>query len=56
MDDETYNYIYDALCWAMDLMEDLQLVDSRYQDRYDKLNKAAGKLYEWYNNKTNKGV
>lgn len=53
MKDEMYNYIYDALCLAMDLMEDLE-IDATYIKEYEKLNKAAGMLLRWYNEENKK--
>jgi hypothetical protein len=49
MDDDTYNYIIDAMCMALDLMDDLSNPD--FDKQYNKLNRAVDKFYDWYNNK-----
>jgi hypothetical protein len=49
MDDDTYNYIIDAMCMALNLIEYLSNPD--FDKEYDKLNIAVDKFYVWYNNK-----
>lgn len=49
MDDNTYNYIYDAMCWVLDLLDDLNNPD--YDKQYHKLDIAIDKFYNWYNKK-----
>lgn len=48
MDDDTYNYIYDAMCWVLDLLDNLSNPD--YDKQYRKLDIAIDKFYNWYNN------
>lgn len=47
MDDNTYNYIYDAMNWALEYM-DTVYTDDNGREQYDKLDKAIGKFYNWY--------
>lgn len=47
MTDDTYNYIYDAMCQCLDLLDDLSNPD--YDKQYKKLDKAIEKFYNWYN-------
>jgi hypothetical protein len=49
MDNDTYNYIIDAMCMALNLLEDLSNPD--FDKEYDKLDRAIDKFYDWYNNK-----
>ena len=49
MDNDTYNYIIDAMCMALNLIEDLSNPD--FDKEYNKLNKAVDKFYSWYKNK-----
>ena len=48
MDDNTYNYIYDAMCGVLNLLDDLSNPD--YDKKYRKLDIAIDKFYNWYNN------
>lgn len=48
MNEKLYDLIYDALCQASDILEDLSNPD--FDKQYNKINKAIDKLYEWYNN------
>lgn len=54
MSNELFDYIYDAMCWVLEMLDDMDL-DEKHIEQYDKLNKAAGKFLDWYN-KINKGV
>lgn len=47
MTNELYDYIYDAMCWVLEMMDDIKL-DPKYIERYDKLDKAIGKFQKWY--------
>lgn len=49
MDDDTYNYIIDAMCMALDLLDDLSNPD--FDKEYNKLDIAVDKFYNWYNTK-----
>jgi hypothetical protein len=49
MDDDTYHYIIDAMCMALDLLDDLSNPD--FDKQYDKLDKAVDKFYTWYHKK-----
>ena len=49
MNDNTYNYILDAMCLVLDLLEDLSNPD--FEKQYNKLNRAIDIFYNWYNNK-----
>ena len=48
MDDDLFNYIYDAMCWALEYMDEVYS-DDNGRKQYEKLDKAAGKFYNWYN-------
>lgn len=48
MDYETFNYIYDAMCWVLDVLDDLSNPD--FDKQYQKLDRAIGKFYDWYHN------
>lgn len=50
MNDNLYNYIYDAMCLALEHLED----DVNNQNLYDKLDRATGKFQDWYDNATEK--
>lgn len=52
MDDDTYNYIIDAMCWVLDLLDDLSNPD--FDKQYQKLDKAIDKFYSWYHNNEEK--
>ena len=47
MTDELYNYIYDAMCWALEYMDEVY-TDNKGREQYDKLDKAAGRFQKWY--------
>jgi hypothetical protein len=49
MDEDKYNYIIDAMCMALNLLDDLSNPD--FDKEYDKLNIAVDIFYNWYNNK-----
>lgn len=49
MDDDTYNYIIDAMCMALDLLDDLSNPD--FDKQYNKLDMAVDKFYNWYNSR-----
>lgn len=48
MDNETFEYIHDAMCWVLDVLDDLSNPD--FDKQYQKLDKAIGKFYTWYHN------
>lgn len=51
MHDELYNYIYDAMNWALEYMDD-ECTNCREQ--YEKLDKAVGKFQNWYEESSKK--
>ena len=48
MDNDTFEYIHDAMCWALDVLDDLSNPD--FDKQYQKLDRAIGKFYNWYHN------
>lgn len=48
MDNDTFEYIHDAMCWALDVLDDLSNPD--FDKQYQKLDKAIEKFYTWYHN------
>lgn len=46
MDENTFQYIYDAMCWVLDLLDDLSNPD--YDQQYRKLDKAIDLFYRWH--------
>ncbi len=53
MTNELYNYIYDAMCWMLEYMDDISdkinpYVEDKGIAQYDKLDKAAGRFQKWY--------
>lgn len=53
MTDELYNYIYDAMCWMLEYMDDISdkinpYIEDKGIAQYDKLDKAAGRFQRWY--------
>ena len=52
MDDKTYNYVYDAMCWVLDMLDDLSIPG--YEEQYHKLDTAIDKFYTWYQTKGSK--
>jgi hypothetical protein len=49
MSDDLFNYIYDAMCWALEYMDEVYS-DDKGRKQYEKLDRAVGKFYNWYNN------
>ena len=47
MDEDTFQYIHDAMCWVLDLLDDLSNPD--YDKQYHKLDIARDKFYNWHN-------
>lgn len=50
MDENTFQYIYDAMCWVLDLLDDLSNPD--YDQQYRKLDKAIDLFYRWHEKET----
>jgi hypothetical protein len=51
MNDRLYNYIYDAMNWVLEYMDD-ECTNCREQ--YEKLDKAIGKFQNWYEESSKK--
>jgi hypothetical protein len=47
MNDKLYNYIYDAMNWALEYMDEVYS-DYNGREQYEKLDKAIGKFQNWY--------
>lgn len=50
MNDELFNYIYDAMCLALEQLEEsaCPVEHPEICKIYEKLDKATGKFYDWY--------
>lgn len=53
MNDDLYNYIYDAMNWALEYMDKVY-TDYDGREQYDKLDKAIGRFENWYTMATEK--
>ena len=47
MNDDLFNYIYDAMNWALEYM-DTVYSDYNGREQYDKLDKATGLFLNWH--------
>ena len=63
MTNELYDYIYDAMCWVQEMLDDLcdphntvdEILNSPdFDSRYAKLDKAIGRFQRWYYEENNK--
>lgn len=49
MNDDLFNYIYDAMCWALEYMDEIAVYDDKKnRKQYEKLENATVKFYNWY--------
>lgn len=53
MNDKLYNYIYDAMNWALEYIDKVY-TDDNGREQYDKLDKAIGMFENWYTDITEK--
>ena len=48
MTNELYDHIYDAMCWVLEMFEEIDDIDEKYWERIAKLDKAIGRFQKWY--------
>lgn len=53
MNDKLYNYIYDAMNWALEYMDEVY-TEHKGREQYEKLDKAIGKFQNWYKESSEK--